>query len=401
MKLSNAEWLVWPETKVLLRAFGNNPVRFVGGAVRDSLLEIKVQDVDAATTLLPEQVISLLARADIKAIPTGIDHGTVTAVIGKHHFEITTLRRDVTTDGRRAVVAYTDDWREDAARRDFTMNALYADPEGNITDYFNGVEDARAGRVRFIGKAEDRICEDALRILRFFRFVSFYGKLPADKQALAACTANAAKMDGLSGERIQQEMLKLLTAENCAAVIDLMQETRVLPYVIPRTVSTGSLKKLPEIMHTLKYASDPILALSLLLRSTHTDFSLLGMIRWKLSKVHYYRLSDLHKTSKAAGRKEGGEKLWKQQIRQLGKDMFISQVIINMAEGHNMETGFKAIELASGWQIPEFPVNGEDLISHGIKPGKDMGTLLRKLEAYWEENDYVPGKQELLKNIAS
>src|ERR1700722_3068552 len=142
MKIVVAKWLHWPETKALIRAFNGAPMRFVGGAVRDSLLDITVKDVDLATTLLPEKVSALLSGAGIKVVPTGIDHGTVTAVVGKRHFEITTLRRDVSTDGRRAVVAYTDDWRKDASRRDFTMNALYCDAAGEITDYFGGIEDA-------------------------------------------------------------------------------------------------------------------------------------------------------------------------------------------------------------------------------------------------------------------
>ena len=177
MILSRAAWLHWPQTKRLVAAFAPYPqtLRFVGGAVRDSLLGREVKDVDAATTLLPEAVMALLEKAKIAAIPTGIDHGTVTAVIDGKHFEITTLRKDLACDGRHADVAFTDNWRDDAQRRDFTMNAMYLSPEGELFDYFDGETDARAGKVRFIGDAGARIAEDYLRILRFFRFFAHYG----------------------------------------------------------------------------------------------------------------------------------------------------------------------------------------------------------------------------------
>ena len=198
-------WLEWPETQSLVRAFAakNTELRFVGGAVRDALAGRATSDVDVATPALPEAVMELLAAANIQAIPTGIKHGTVTAVLDKKHFEITTLRKDVSTDGRHAEVAYTDDWKADAARRDFTMNALYLSPAGELFDYFEGEKDAMAGRVRFIGGADARIKEDYLRILRFFRFYAWMGKGEADADALAACAANAPKIATLSGERIR------------------------------------------------------------------------------------------------------------------------------------------------------------------------------------------------------
>src|SRR5579872_7361897 len=205
-------WLKWPETQALIKAFADAkaPIRFVGGCVRDALLGRAVQDVDVATPLRPEATMALLQKAGIKAIPTGIDHGTATAVIHGKHFEITTLRKDVSTDGRHATVAYTDDWKEDAARRDFTINALYLSPDGELFDYFNGARDAKEGHVRFIGNAGERIREDYLRILRFFRFYAWYGKTEPDKEALTACTEAANNIGTLSGERVQQEMLKLL-----------------------------------------------------------------------------------------------------------------------------------------------------------------------------------------------
>ncbi len=403
MEKFNPDWLHWPETQKLIAAFGAEPFRFVGGCVRDGILAIAVKDVDLATPLLPEAVMKLLAKSGIKTIPTGIDHGTVTAVVGKKHFEITTLRRDVATDGRRAVVAYTDNWREDAERRDFTVNALYADAQGEITDYFNGRADLHANYVRFIGDPNQRIAEDALRILRFFRFFAHYGVGVADKDALTACAANAAKIDNLSGERIQQEMFKLLVADDAADVIDMMQENKILKYVLPVSVNVTSLKKLSALSKTIIiYPVDPILALMALLRSVKGDkLPIIQSIaaRWKLSKAHYLRLCDLCvRDCPIQGKNE--EKLWKKHIRNFGKRLFIEEVLLSMAERFDEQTGLKAMALVQDWNIPEFPVTGDDLIHAGLKSGKDLGVLLENLEEYWEENNYTPSKEELLARAA-
>jgi poly(A) polymerase len=194
--IADASWRHWPETQKLVTAFSSYPhaVRFVGGAVRDTLLDRLVQDIDVATTLLPEATMSVLQQAGIHVVPTGIQHGTVTAVIDGRHFEITTLRKDVACDGRHAEVAFTDNWQEDASRRDFTMNAMYMSTEGELFDYFSGQEDAKAGRVRFIGDANTRISEDYLRILRFFRFYAHYGREAPNYEALVACAANVSHL---------------------------------------------------------------------------------------------------------------------------------------------------------------------------------------------------------------
>lgn len=390
MKITVAEWLHWPETKAIIKAFGEAPVRFVGGAVRDCLLDISVNDVDLATALPPEKVSELLSAAGIKVFPTGIAHGTVTAVVAGRNFEITTLRRDVSTDGRRAVVAYTDDWREDASRRDFTMNALYCDARGEITDYFGGVEDAKSGRVRFIGDPAERINEDALRILRFFRFTARYGKSEMDKDALAACRAQAAKIDTLSGERIQQEMFKLLVADKSADVIFVMQEQGILRHVIPAEIAITALKQLPGILNKADVKPDPILALVLLLRSSSGNFAEAISTRWKLSRAHSRLLSDL-----CASRINitGDEFALKKQIRACGKALFILQAIAATAEG---EDGLPAVKLAQGWNIPMFPLTGGDLLELGMRSGKEMGLLLARLETQWEDAYYRPGKKELI-----
>ncbi|HEV7234450.1 MAG TPA: CCA tRNA nucleotidyltransferase, partial [Sphingorhabdus sp.] len=224
-RLPDAEWRNADGLKRVVAALRDDHggPRFVGGAVRDSLLGLEVSDVDLATTLLPQEVIDRLDAARIKAIPTGLDHGTVTAVADGRNYEVTTLRRDVATDGRRATVAFSTDWGEDAVRRDFTVNALYADPAtGEIYDYFGGIGDLHAGIIRFIGDADLRIAEDYLRILRFFRFLARYGHGEVDASSLAACASGAHGLTALSRERIAQELTKLLILPNPVAALGLM-----------------------------------------------------------------------------------------------------------------------------------------------------------------------------------
>ena len=401
MKIS-PHWLSWPQTQALLNAFEQMPLRFVGGSVRDALLNREVQDVDAATPLLPEQVMELLGKSQIKVIPTGIDHGTVTAIISPHQFEITTLRRDVATDGRRAIVAYTQDWKEDAARRDFTMNALYCDRHGELYDYFGGTQDAQNGQVRFIGDATTRIAEDALRILRFFRFFAHYGQGEIDAQGLQACAASAAKVDNLSGERIEQEMMKLLVAKNAGDLIGLMQQQQILPHIISHPVNTQALSALPQVLRSAGHAPDALLSLACLLRSNAGGAGpAIDAIdaRWKLSKADYRKLQELCKPL-IAGVTWADEKKIKKHLRALGKELFIQQILLLMAEGSDTLGGLKAIEFALGWTIPEFPVTGNDLLAMGFVPGRKLGAHLAMLENYWEEQGYGLDKEQLLMRLS-
>ena len=389
-------WLEWPETQSLVRAFAakNTELRFVGGAVRDALAGRATSDVDVATPALPEAVMELLAAANIQAIPTGIKHGTVTAVLDKKHFEITTLRKDVSTDGRHAEVAYTDDWKADAARRDFTMNALYLSPAGELFDYFEGEKDAMAGRVRFIGGADARIKEDYLRILRFFRFYAWMGKGEADADALAACAANAPKIATLSGERIRQEMMKLLAAPVASAALMLMKKDvlrHVFGFPVHHIDPLSALEKIESEQHL---SVDPLLRLALLLPSPSALDHLSG--KWKLSNETDRKLA-LWFASMGTLKPAGLLQAQKRLLRKIGATAFKEVVLLRWAQEPRHAESWQAMRtLADEWLPPEFPLTGADLKAIGIEEGKGMGDLLRELEEEWEQSDYKLSREELL-----
>jgi poly(A) polymerase len=274
-----------PETKAVMAALVE--ARFVGGAVRNALLGAEVSDIDIAVPMPPAESLARLAAAGIRTVPTGLDHGTITAVVGHHAFEVTSLRRDVETDGRHAVIAFTDDWAEDAARRDFTINALYAGPEGEIFDYATGVEDLIAGRVRFMGDPATRIAEDYLRILRLFRFHAWYGRGEIDEPALRAAAAARDHLQELSAERVAKEMLRLLEALRPGPVIRVMAATGILPLVLPATLDLARLERLCELDLENQLAPDPVLRLASLLAPA--DAAPVGA-RLKLSNADRARL---------------------------------------------------------------------------------------------------------------
>lgn len=387
MQLSPQHWMSASARRVLdAVAAAGGEARYVGGCVRDAVLGREGGDVDMACTLPPEQTMQALAAAGIRAIPTGLAHGTVTAICDHIPYEITTLRRDVASDGRHAEVAFTGDWREDAARRDFTMNALYADRDGKVYDYFDGLADARTGRLRFIGQAEQRIAEDGLRILRFFRFFAHYGNWPMDGAALRACEAKKAMLQGLSGERIQAEMFKLLAARKAADVLVEMLERGILHEIgLPRA-------NLP-LLRQLESA-DPLLRLAALLRGGDTEALL---HRWKLSNAQKARLRAL-----AAPALEADWDEWEQKkaLRQLGAERFTDQTELALAADPAHKTAYAQMrQLAQTWEIPAFPVSGQDLLAAGVPQGKELGNTLKRLETAWEEAHYTLGKEALLRRL--
>lgn len=386
MQLSNQPWMNDSSARVLAAiAAAGGEARYVGGCVRDALLGHKGSDVDMACSLPPEQTQQALEAAGIKVIPTGIAHGTVTAICQSVSYELTTLRRDTACDGRHAEVEFTDDWREDAARRDFTMNALYADAQGQVYDYFGGMADAESGRLRFIGEAEHRIREDGLRILRFFRFFAHYGQWPMDGDALVACHEQRAMLTQLSGERIQAEMFKLLKSPQAAAVLAVMQEQDILSHIaLPQPAI--------RVMQALE-SDDVLLKLAALLHGADTEALLQ---RWKLSNAEKARLRALAAADLSAPA-TWGEWEQKKQLRAMGAERFSDLVLLTMVvHGQDLQP---LLKLAHSWQPPAFPVSGADLLGQGVPQGKALGDALKRLEASWEAAHYTPSKAELLQQV--
>jgi poly(A) polymerase len=396
-RLAPQPWMTNPRTKAViaaLRADGAE-VRFVGGCVRDAVIGRAIKDIDLATPDAPEKVIALLKRADLKAVPTGIDHGTVTAVALGQPFEVTTLRRDVETDGRHAKVEFTDDWRADAARRDLTFNAMSLSPDGTLHDYFGGYEDLMAGRVRFVGDAASRIKEDVLRLLRFFRFFAHYGKPPPDAEALAACRHAAPQLSTLSGERLQAETLKLLAASNPAPVLALMQDQHVLTHLLPEAQSVARLAALVMIERNLGRESDPILRLAALIEGGAENARAVAW-RLRLSNADRDRLIAAREAESLSPTLEG--KACRLALYRLGWETFRDGVLLSWASSGDMPDApqWRALLAISENPPPVFPLQGRDLLALGVKAGRRVGELLKEVEAWWIERDFRPDRKACL-----
>lgn len=375
--LPPAPWTQRADLKRLVAALGSDKARYVGGAVRDTLLGLGVKDIDLATAIEPRKVMRALESAGIRAIPTGIDHGTVTAVLAGGPVEITTLRHDVSTDGRRATVAFAKDWREDAARRDFTINALYADPaSGELFDYFGGLADLKARRVRFIGDARQRIREDHLRILRYFRFQARFGSQPADREAEEAVSELAATLEALSRERIGMETMNLLSLPDPAPTVARMAELGVLAVVLPEA-NPAALAALIDQERAQHIAPDPLRRLAALLPA---DTALAGQVaaRFRLSGAQKKRLV------LAAGRDPEGTLDARSLAYRLGRDEALDRLLL---------AGGDTAPL-SGWDIPVFPLKGGNIVARGIKAGPEVARILRTIEDRWVA-EYFPNEQRV------
>jgi poly(A) polymerase len=371
LTLPVADWQARAGLVELAQALGGDrgEARFVGGAVRDTLLGIPVADLDVATEHDPQAVLARLKAAGIRAVPTGLQHGTITAVLQSGPVEVTTLRRDVATDGRHATVAFTDDWREDAARRDFTMNALYADMAGgHITDYFDGLADLRAGRVRFIGDPLRRIAEDHLRILRFFRFLARFGDTP-DPDGLAACVARANDLMALSRERVSDELLKLLVARSAVEVVGLMVTQGIFVPVLPEIDAAGvaRLARLAAREQACGVAPDAIRRLVALLPRDALDS--VGA-RLKLSNAQRKRLA------LAAGSDGVGSP--RALAYRIGTEGAVDRLLLS----DDVEAAGAIADL-SDWVRPQFPLTGGMLVARGIGKGPDVARTLRQIEDQW------------------
>jgi poly(A) polymerase len=405
-----ADWMRRADLVVLIKALGTGKARYVGGAVRDTLLGIAVKDIDIATPLDPQEVMRRLKAHSIQVVPTGIDHGTVTAVLGGGPVEITTLRHDVSTDGRRATVAFAQDWQEDAARRDFTINALYADPQsGEVFDYFGGLDDLAARRVRFIGDARQRIREDHLRILRYFRFQARFGSQPADPGAEAACQELAATLKGLSRERIGMEMLNLLGLPDPAPTVARMAQLGVLPVVLPEA-EVAALTALVAEEARQGVGPDALRRLAALLPA---DVAVAEHVasRFRLSGAQKKRLA------LAAGRNlpfRGGDPRSGGEARASTPDAANTGVLAGatppscgwspspkgedaraLAYWLGREAALDRLLLTGasiapleGWEIPTFPLKGGEIVARGVKAGPIVAQTLKALETAWVDNGF-------------
>ena len=375
--------------------------RLVGGCVRDAVLGKLAHDIDIATQLEPEAVMGALKAAGIKVVPTGLAHGTVTAIPAGKPVEVTTLRTDVATDGRHAEVAFTDNWLADAQRRDLTMNALYCDAQGRVFDPIGtGIDDAKSGRVRFVGEAETRVTEDYLRILRFFRFHAFYGKGALDPVALAACAAHRGGMAKLSVERVWMELKRLLAAPDPCLVLTAMAESGVLAAILPEATDLKVIAHLVDIENSLFLEPEPLQRLMALLPRDPTRIA--GAVsRLKLSSAEGDRL-----LAWAGDQTAIQSYLSAREVRRalywMGTPLYLDRVRLAWAgdpEPRRTSQWRAMIALSSGFVAPRFPVTGEQVLAAGARPGPAIGNILRELERWWVENDFTEDEMGLVERL--
>lgn len=387
-----AAWTEREDLAAMLAALNadGDHCRYVGGAVRDARLGIEAADIDIATRLHPEEVIARLEAAGIRCVPTGLAHGTVTAVLPMGPVEITTLRRDVATDGRHAEVAFTDDWREDAARRDFTINALFADPATlEVTDYFGGLADLEARLVRFIGDAGARILEDHLRILRYFRFHARFGG-PADPMALAACTMHADRLKALSRERIARELLLLLGSADPLLAAHLMADCGIWQVILPEIVPDGLMRLEALLARETRIGARPdaLLRLAALLPADPQMADTVAA-RLRLSKAQRLAMGRFATPWPAQGTA-------RQIAAQVQPLETVAPWLLLRAPDQVLDAGWQALQ---GWDVPEFPLGGRDIMAMGIQAGPAVAKTLGEIRRRWIAEDF-PGNDRL-REIAS
>ena len=378
---------------------GSGATRMVGGAVRDALLGRAAGDADFATTFRPPDVIARAEAAGLKIVPTGIEHGTVTLIVAGRPFEVTTLRRDIETDGRHAIVHFTTDWREDAARRDFTMNALYCDATGEVFDPCGGLADLMAGRVRFIGKAEDRIREDFLRVLRFFRFFAFYGSGRPDAEGLKACARLKSGVATLSAERVWAELKRILSAPDPTRALLWMRTTEVLAKVLPESWGIDAIHRLFAAEASEDWTPDPLLRLQSILPPHRARIDALAE-RLRLSRAETARLlawAEAPEVDPAASEAQLAQDLYRS-----GRDGVLDRMRHALAreidEGNSGAAAQlrRLVGIAESWRRPVFPVGGKDLVAKGLEAGPEVGKRLKALEQLWAESGFTLSREELL-----
>jgi poly(A) polymerase len=403
MKRSLASWalLEQPALRSVLSALDGDrgATRIVGGAVRDALLGREVVEADLATVLPPAEVMRRASAAGMKVAPTGLAHGTVTVIAQGKPFEVTTLRRDVETDGRHAIVRFGADWREDAARRDFTMNALYCDVNGEILDPLGGLPDLEGRRVRFIGDAEDRIGEDYLRILRFFRFFAWYGEGRPDAEGLKAVAKLKAGLATLSAERVWAELKRLLAAPAPGRALLWMRTTGVLQKVLPESWGIDAVHRLIEAEQAETWAPDPLLRLEAILPPHRARIDALSR-RLKLSRSEAARLlawADAPEADPALSEEAFAVLLYGSDVT--GVRDRLRHALAREADAGHAEAADalrRLLQVAETWQRPVFPVSGKDLLRAGLPAGPEIGERLKQLEQCWIESGFLLSKQRLL-----
>jgi poly(A) polymerase len=396
--LAGADWLTRANTRAVFAALAAKgyAARAVGGAVRNALLGRPVIDVDIATPARPDEVIAAARAAGLAVHPTGMAHGTVTVIAGHVPYEVTTLREDVEAHGRHATVAFTADWAADARRRDFTINALYCSADGEIFDPLGGRADLATRRVRFIGQARERMREDYLRILRFFRLTAEYGEGPPDSEGLAACVAERDGLARLSGERVRQEMLRLLAANRGPQLVRAMQDYGLMGFILPAAPRPGLLDRLAAIEAGLGLSADAILRLAVLVVELPEDADRLRE-RLRLSSEEHARLRQA-----AVRRPDIGaaaeDRVARAELYTNGAAAYRTRVLVSWARsGHAPEDPAwqHRYAMAERWQPPRFPLGGADVVARGVPPGPRVGELLRALEAWWIAGDFVADETAL------
>ncbi len=389
-------WAKSPEARALVAALtaAGIELRFVGGAVRDSLLgrpATRIDDIDAASPARPEAVLAALKAAHIRAVPTGLAHGTVTAVFPNRHFEITTLRRDVETDGRHAIVAFDADWAADAARRDFTINAIYLSVDGSLFDPVGGQADLAASRVRFVGDPARRLQEDVLRLLRYYRFEARFGQGDGDPAARAACRAAIPQLPTLSAERVARELMGLLSAPDPVRALTLMRDDGVLAAILPEASHIDRLRRLRS--------HDPVLRLAALIETDKAGAKRLGE-RLRLSRADRDRLAGL--MPPFALDPNGDDRAQRLALYRLGAGRYREIALLLAAEGKMSRGRLRAfMRLTDDWTPPAFPIGGGDLAALGIPEGPEVGRLLAAVRGWWEEEDFGADRAACLSKLAA
>ncbi len=399
--LKAAGWLADPDLRAVLDALEaeGGEARVAGGAVRDGLFGHPVNDIDIATTEAPERVIELAGKAGLNTHPTGLQHGTVTVVSNKHAFEVTTLRVDEETFGRHAKVAFTDQWELDARRRDFTINALFCDRDGKVWDYVNGLKDIETQTVRFVGQASERIAEDYLRVLRFFRFYARFGTGVPNEEALAACIAAKDQLRTLSRERIRQELLKLLCAPGAPETLHIMEEHGILEQTVPGVSDVELVSKLILLENALAFSADPLRRLSALAKTATPTQLQVGLVLSNADTKRLEAISALPSITPAFRDAERQTLLYWH-----GAEAVIDKALLIWAASadSNEDSGWRdLISSAQSWIPPRFPIRGKDLLDAGIAEGQELGRCLQALEDWWVAGGFSADKPALMGRLSA